>query len=514
MRLTAASAAFGLLVALSLAAAALPSASAGGGTTERVSLASDGTEADGPSEAASVSADGRFVAFASDAANLVANDSFGTRDIFVRDLQAGSTERVSIGTGGAEVNNHSFAPAISGDGRYVAFASFATNLVANDTNGESDIFVYDRTVDTVERASVATDTMQANNESVTPSISANGRYVTFTSLADNLLPGDTNGDRDVFLHDRVSGATELISQATDGTQGNFASGGFGAGPARVSDDGRYVIFGSFANNLVANDTNGFDDVFVRDRVAATTERVSVGDGEEEGNEHSLYGSISDDGRYVAFASAADTLVAGDDLGFADIFLRDRQAGTTLRLSLAPGDSEAAGDSAFAMIAADGGSVAFQSDASNLLAADTNGVRDIFRDDLTNGALSRVSIASDGAEAHGASSFVSTSADGLVAAYQSAAPDLVADDTLDLVDIFARIEPPAPVSPTPTTPGGTPSPSGGTPSLTGTPSGVVLPETGVAVGQSERTAFAPVIVVLIAGVALAGTALALRGRRPS
>ena len=511
MRLPTAIAAVGLLVALALLSAG-PSASAGGASTERASIASDGAEADGPSEAASVSADGRFVAFASDAANLVANDTLGARDIFVRDLQAGTTERISIGTGGAEANNHSFAPGVSGDGRYVAFASFASNIVANDLNGESDIFVYDRTAGTVERVSVASDGTEGNEESVTPSISADGRYVTFTSPANNLVASDTNNDRDVFLHDRVSSATELISQASDGTQGNFTSGGFGAGPARVSEDGQYVVFGSFANNLVAADTNGFDDLFVRDRIASTTERVSVGDDEEEGNEHSLYGSISDDGRYVAFASAADNLVSSDDLGFADIFLRDREAGTTVRLSLAPNASEANGDSAFAMIAADGGSVAFQSDASNLIAADGNGARDIFRYDLGTGAIGRVSVAGDGAEAHGASSFVSTSADGLVTGFQSAAPDLVGGDTLGLVDIFVRIEP-APVSPTPTTSVGTETPPGG-PTPTGTPSAVGLPETGTAADARERTAFAPMIVVLVAGVALAGTALALRARRSS
>ncbi|MEX1253810.1 MAG: hypothetical protein WEE64_05655 [Dehalococcoidia bacterium] len=510
MRLATPIVAVGLLASLALLTA-LPSASAGGPTTERVSVASDATEADGPSEAASASADGRFVAFASDASNLVPDDSFGARDIFVRDLDAGATERVSVGTGGAEANNHSFTPAISGDGRYVAFASFASNIVANDLNDESDIFVYDRTAGAVERVSVASNATEGNNESVTPSISADGRYVTFTSLATNLVVSDANNDRDVFLRDRTSGTTELISQASDGTQGNFASGGLGAGPARVSDDGHLIVFGSFANNLVANDANGFDDIFVRDRLASTTERVSVGDGEEEGNGHSLYGSISDDGRYIAFASAADTFVSGDNLGFVDIFLRDRQAATTVRLSIAPSASEAAGDSAFAMIAAGGGSVAFQSVASNLIASDGNGTSDIFRYDLASSALSRVSVAGDGAEAHGASSFVSTSADGRVTAFQSAAPDLVGGDTLGLVDIFVRIEQ-AQVSPTPTTGETATPPDGATP--TSAPSAVGLPETGAGANESEQTAFVPMIAALVAGVALAGTALALRARRPS
>jgi Tol biopolymer transport system component len=503
-----------LLSALALATA-LSSASAGGTlTTERVSVATDGSEATGASDAASVSAGGGFVAFASEAPNLVANDTLGARDIFVRDLNSGTTERVSVGIAGAEANNHSFTPSTSGDGRYVAFASFASNLVANDLNTESDIFVYDRTAGTTERVSVASNGTEGGNESVTPSISASGRYVTFTSLASNLIVGDTNNDRDVFLHDRDTDTTELISQATDGTQGNFASGGFGAGPGRVSADGSFVVFGSFANNLVASDTNSFDDVFVRNRTAGTTERASLGDGEEEADEHSLYGAITDNGRYVAFYSDAETLVPNDDLGFTDIFLRDMQAGTTTRISVTPDGSEANGDSRFAMVSGDGSSVVFESGAPDLVAGDGNGVRDIFRYDTASGVITRVSVASDGAEGHGDSSFASTSSDGLVTAYQSAAPDLVSGDTLGLVDAFATTlaAPPA-VSPTATAPGGgtTSTPTGGgTPNPEGTPAVTGLPATGG--GTSSGTWKTGHTVLVAAALTFAGAALLAQMRR--
>ncbi len=501
-------AAFVVLAALA-SVAILSSAWAAAATTERASVATDNSEADGASEAAWVSADGRFVAFASDAANLVPNDTFGARDIFVRDREAATTERASLGLGAAEADNHSFTPAISGDGRYVAFASMADNLVAGDMNNAMDIFVYDRSSAGVERVSVAGDGAEANQQSVTPSISADGRYVTFTSLANNLVSGDANNDRDVFLHDRVTGSTELISVATDGTQGNFASGGSGAGPGRVSRDGRYVVFGSFANTLVANDTNNLDDIFVRDRTLGTTERVSLGASGQEGNGHSIYGSISDEGRYVAFSSAADNFVSGDTAQ-PDIFLRDRAAGTTIRVSEAPGGGEAGGGSSFAAVSGDGSTVVFQSDAPDLVAGDGNGSSDIFRYNVATGAIDRLSVASDGAEAHGASTFASISTDGAVTAFQSAAPDLVAGDTLGLVDIFLRLEAVAPPPPA-TTPATTTPPGGGAPGPNATPSPVVLPEAGRAARDSAHNGLLLFVAGLLGAGLLGGAALGLRAR---
>src|SRR6266404_4977766 len=258
--------------------------SAGAQTTERVSVTSGGTEGNGASLGSALSADGRFVAFDSAATDLVAGDTNGVSDVFVHDRQTGTTERVSVASGGAQGDGSSgligfaFPPALSADGRFIAFISSATSLVAGDTNGATDVFVHDRQTGTTARVSVASGGTQANNVSSYPALSADGRFVAFQSDATNLVVDDTNGATDVFVHDRQTGATERVSVASGGgTQGNGNSGGFFAFPA-LSADGRLVAFQSDATNLVAVDTNGATDVFVHDRQTGTTERVSVASG--------------------------------------------------------------------------------------------------------------------------------------------------------------------------------------------------------------------------------------------
>jgi Tol biopolymer transport system component len=279
-----------------------------------------GAQGNNYSGSPSISADGRYVAFRSEATNLVAGDTNNTADVFVRDRLAGTTERVSLSTAGVQGNNFSGYPSISADGRIVAFASVATNLVSGDTNQSYDIFVRDRLSGTTERVSVATGGAQGNNSSTYPAISADGNWVVFTSVASNLVAGDTNGASDVFVRDLVSATTERASVATGGAEGNGASGG----PV-ISADGRYVAFLSTATNLVSGDTNGFMDIFVRDRSSGTTERVSVATGGAQENSDSFDSWISADGRYVAFESAASNLVAGDTNGARDVFVRDRAA---------------------------------------------------------------------------------------------------------------------------------------------------------------------------------------------
>ena len=296
------------------------------GTTERVSLPIGGVATGGSNSLdASISADGRYVAFEGDFDNLVVGDTNGVRDVFVYDRQTSTTERVSVGSGGTEANGISAAHSISADGRNVAFASSATNLVAGDTNAAADVFVHDRQTGETERVSVASDGAEANTASTRPSISADGRYVAFESLASNLVPGDTNGSADVFVHDRRTGITERVSVSSSGTQG---TGGGSISPS-ISPDGRYVAFQSDATDLVPGDTNAATDVFVHDRQTGLTERVSVAtDGTEgSGGNASLPfvaangRAISLDGRYLAFASAATNLVSGDSNGFADVFVR-------------------------------------------------------------------------------------------------------------------------------------------------------------------------------------------------
>ena len=183
-------------------------------------MASNGNEANASSYEPYISGDGRYVAFSSDAFNLVSDDSNEMDDIFLHDRQTGQTVLISIASDGTQANENSSEPSVSGDGRYVAFISFASNLVPGDTNNSPDVFFHDRQTGETMRASVASDGTQANNWSSWPSISSNGRFVAFSSTADNLVPGDSPNFPDVFVHDRQTGQTEMVSVSGDGTKGN------------------------------------------------------------------------------------------------------------------------------------------------------------------------------------------------------------------------------------------------------------------------------------------------------
>jgi len=302
------------------------------GRTERISWGSDETQPDSGSYS-SVSADGRYVAFYTTASNLVPGDTNGTFDVFVRDRLTGTVDRVSIASDGTQGNGDSVWPAISADGRYVAFHSHASNLVPGDTNQTWDVFVHDRVTGATERVSVASGGVEVFGISLSPAISADGRYVAFHSGAPNLVPDDPiEGSYDVLVHDRVTGTTERISVGIGGVPPDADS----YHPA-ISSDGRYVAFYSFASNLVAGaDANGANtsDVYVRDRMTGTTERVSVASDGTQGNKESLWPSISADGRYVVFYSNASNLVPWDTNGSYDVFLRDLVTGTTERTSVA------------------------------------------------------------------------------------------------------------------------------------------------------------------------------------
>ncbi len=292
--------------------------------TQRVSVATSGAQGNQGSftsqrQPESISANNRFVAFESDAWNLVPGDTNNWTDVFVRDRQTGTTERVSVDSGGAQGNERSNDPSISADGRFVAFHSIATNLDANDSNGVTDVFVHDRQSGLTERVSLDSGGGQWNGFSGFPSISADGRFVAFDSVAP-LDVLDTNGFGDVFVRDRQSGTTELVSVDSGGAQGNN-----GSQYSSISADGRFVAFESFATNLVAGDTNLLIDIFVRDRQSGTTERVSLSTGGAQGNQDSEKPSISADGRFVAFHGQASNLVGGDTNGVADVFVRDRNA---------------------------------------------------------------------------------------------------------------------------------------------------------------------------------------------
>lgn len=421
---------------------ALVSGSAGAGLaqgpmTTRVSVAVDGSQGIGTTFAAAISANGRFVAFESDAPNLTPFDNNNARDIFVRDLVANTTERVSVPQGGGVGNLMSTAPAISADGRFVSFLSQATNLVPGDTNGVRDLFVRDRLTGTTERVSLSSAEAQANAETRSNAISGDGRFVAFESDATNLVSGDTNAARDVFLRDRATGQTERISIQSRGGEANNAST-----LLAMSPDGQSVLFRSFATNLIPSESFGDGGVFLRNRLAGTTERVSLSPNFSPVDPSGAV-SMSAYGRYVAFASSRSDLVPEDTNGTSDVFVWDRATSTMERVSVSNTDrqsdgfSSTAGDVGRPAMSADGRYVVFDSVATNLVTLDSNGVRDVFIRDRVLGKTQRISVSQSSGQGNASSSGQAIDANGRMIAFLSDATNLVTGDTNAKLDAFVR-----------------------------------------------------------------------------
>ncbi len=401
---------------------------------ERVSVTTSGTQGNGTSFGAQMSSDNEYIVFTSSASNLVDGDTNGVADVFVYSRDTGVIERVSLDSLGTQGNGAPiYEPAISADGRYVAFDSEAINFDLSDTNGLSDIFVYDRQTDTIERVSVDDVGTEADGASYIVSMSSDGRYVAFNSDATNLVAGDTNGVADVFVYDRQTDTIERVSVDDVGTEADLGTINY----LDISDDGQYVTFDSDATNLVAGDTNGVADVFVYDRQADTIERVSVDDVGTEADGGSLFPSLSGDGRYVAFLSLATNLVSGDTNGTFDIFVYDRQTDTIERVSVnSQGQQANNASSYYSSISFDGRYVIFNSIATNLVANDTNGKADIFVRDRTLGTTERISVGENGVEANDHSFFrANVSTDGRYVLFPSLASNLVSGDTNAAIDVF-------------------------------------------------------------------------------
>jgi Tol biopolymer transport system component len=412
------------------------------GVTERVSTSSQGAAGDNDSLLAAVSADGRFVAFVSLASTLVPGDTNGTSDVFVRDQTTGTTERVSVdgrgrqstgGDAGGVLDTNWGPPAISADGRYVAFASSATNLVKGDRNQVADVFVRDRVAGTTERVSVVSRKLEANGESSQPAISPDGRFVAFASFADNLVPDDTNFTSDVFLVDRTGGGPQRVSVSNTGQQGENRSGS-----PSISADGRFVAFMSSSDALVPGDGDGASDIFVRDRAAATTEGISVAPTASGFGATSSSPAITPDGRFVVFDSWEPDLVPGDTNNSFDVFVRDRATGGLERVSVSSAGVQGDDWSLAPSISSDGNLVAFHSLAANLVVDDGNFDFDVFVRDRGAGTTVRASVRSDGTEGGLSlgSQNPSISGDGRVVAFESEA-DLVPADAGFPVDVFTH-----------------------------------------------------------------------------
>ncbi len=341
-------------------------------TTDIVSVNSFGSGGNLNSFHPSVSGDGRFVTFASNATNLVPGDNNNTTDIFLRDLLTATTTRISVDSLANQSNAASINPTISADGRFIAFESDATNLVTGDINNARDIFLHDTLTGITAQISRNSLGDQANFSSFNPTISAEGRFIAFDSFATNLVAGDTNNTRDVFWHDTLTGITSSISIDALGNQGDFSS----IAPS-ISNDGRFIAFESSATNLVPGDTNGVRDIFVRDLLNGITTRVSVDIFGNQVSRSSFAPTISGDGRFVAFDSFDPLLVPGDSNGTNDIFVRDLLNGVTTKISVNYQGLEGNLTSFNPAISASGEVVAFDSFATNLVVGDNNNSRDIF-----------------------------------------------------------------------------------------------------------------------------------------
>jgi Tol biopolymer transport system component len=425
-----------LLTALALLVVFCSAALASQSQIIRVSESSAGEQGNDYSAGPSISGTGRWVAFVSYASNLVPNDTNAHSDIFVRDLSTNTISLVSTSSSGEQGNLGSYSPVISANGRWVAFSSFATNLTPAVDNGQSDIFVHDLTTGKTAVVSVSTSGEQGNDRSLFPSISGDGGLVAFQSFASNLVTDDTNGEPDVFLRDVVTGKTELISRSSSGQQGKTRSGD----TLSISANGLSVAFQSQAR-LVPKDGNGEPDIYVRDLLTGRIILASVSSsGEQATGGSSAAPSLSPGGRRVVFASNADNLVQDDNTGTEaeDIFLHDLRDGTTELVSLSTSGTQ--GDLASDQPSIQRDLVLFQSRADNLVPNDTNNGRNIFLHNLVTGRTTAVDMGPSGNLAP-YSYDPSMDADGSRIAFTSYGGDLVPNDTNGQYDIFVRLRGP-------------------------------------------------------------------------
>ena len=420
---------------LAAGAIAVPGWAGTTATTELVSVSSTGEQGSDQSLGPSISANGRYVAFESDASNLVPGDGNGKRDVFVRDLDAHQTRLVSVSSSGVQGNRNSGSPSISADGRFVAFSSLAGSLVRGDTGTKNDIFVRDLKANTTRRVSVSSAGVQGDNGSFGPSISASGRYVAFGSDANNLVPGDTNGVPDIFVSDPSRHTIVRASVTSAGAQASRSS--FGTLGASISGNGRYVAFESTAGNLAPRDTNRFYDVFVRDLKTHRTRLVSRSSVRRKRAGVGMDPSISANGRWVAFSSPSK-LVPADKNTRWDIYVRDLKKHSLRLVSLSSSGRQGDGDNYLPSISASGRYVAFYTQANNLVSGDTNRKIDVLVRDLKAGTTARVSVNSTGDQGDAASGDPSISGDGRFVAFDSQADNLVPVDTNGQIDdVFRR-----------------------------------------------------------------------------
>jgi hypothetical protein len=416
----------------------------GQSTTVRLSLGPNG-QGNLASRNARISRNGGVAAFESDAWSLAPFDGNGTSDVYAVSINNSpntphSAYLVSRNPQGNAGNAASFAPSVADNGA-VAFESLATDLIAGDTNGKRDIFC---TQGGLQRISIATGGTQANGDSWGASISSDARYVAFVSDATNLVPNDTNGFADVFIRDLQLQTTSIESLSTLRELGNQASG-----QAFLSPNGRFLVFRSAATNFADGDTNSAEDIFLRDRLTGFLRRVSLTFLGQQSNGASDLPSVSEDGRFIGFASTATNLESGDQNALQDVFVYDVSANSTLRASTTVAGSRT--NSAEASLSADGRYVAFTA-TDALVANDTNGIQDIFVRDRETGAISRASVTTGGGQINNGTSdqpymtadarYVTFRSSGTVTGWGNSGDQIYLHDLQTLTTTMVSIPPPS------------------------------------------------------------------------
>jgi dipeptidyl aminopeptidase/acylaminoacyl peptidase len=426
---------FPLVLVTSLGLASPAAAASGGanGQTQRVSLTEFGTQVFNAAYEPSVSRDGSRVAFHTQAA-LVVGDTNGTTDVYVFDRTSYSVTLVSTSTSGTLGNSSSYEAAISGDGQWVAFSTYATNLYGFDTNGLPDVMLKNLATGSLTRVSALVGSIHAaSGESRRAALSYDGRFVAFDTTGDIYSAEDTNDDWDVYLRDMQQGTIQLVSRAVFGGAGNS-----GSVRASVSDNGRYVCFSSASTNFSFGDANGTTDVFVRDVAAGATSLVSRVPGGAQGNDSSWQPSMSADGQRVAFATYATNFVFGDTNGRADVYVVDRAANTLRLMSGAPAGGFTSDGGSEAHISADGSTVVFTSAAPEIT-SDASPFLSTYVRNIERG-VTRLASRPTGPDGQpdGPSRYPAVNGDGSVVVFDSTATNLVAGDVNLTKDIFARV----------------------------------------------------------------------------
>lgn len=406
------------------------------GAIELLSVNTAGNGGNNDTHQVSISADGQIVALESSASDLVAVDANGETDIFVRDLNAGTTVRV-MGVGGTEPDADSDIYNLSADGRYVTFSSGATNLVANDTNASGDVFVYDTINETVTRVSVDSAGVEGNDRSRDPATDSTGRFVAFGSEASNFSADDGDNISDIYVHDQVSGITRLVSYSL--LNNHVESSGFS--PCITFDNGSVLVgFESREPMESLVDVNDVKDVFLRNVIDETTVLISQADSQGPypvyaGVESSVGGDLDYTGRYVALSSDATNF--DFETGFNDqILLLDRRKGVYQLLSDNGSGLASDGYSDDASMNHDASKVAFESYATDLVPNDLNGVQDIFVKTVGGGVV-RASVDSAGIEANGFNSKPVMADEADVVVFLSSADNLVVNDSNNRTDVFVH-----------------------------------------------------------------------------